>query len=141
MTTDYQASASSAASLHVPHGQGRVHHYSGRRGQEADPAGFQRQDLDPRDAPAGHRQGGQAARRRHGGRNTSWPSAGGPAERGAKVETSNLNVCPAGGVGELPSGHYPHESDSPEQDALPVSAAPGVPGQRPAQTRHPLLPL
>lgn len=53
-------------------------------------------------------------------------------QRRAKVETSNLNVCPAGGVGELPSGHYSHESDSPEQDALPVSAAPGVPGQRPA---------
>lgn len=69
LTNDDQASASSTASLHVPHGQDRVHHHSGRRHQEADPAGFQRQDLDPRDAPAGHRQGGQAARRRHTGRN------------------------------------------------------------------------
>lgn len=57
------------------------------------------------------------------------------------MKTSNLNVCPAGRVGELPSAHNPHESDGPEQDALPVSAAPGVSGQRPAQTRHPFLPL
>lgn len=68
LNIDKRASVSSAASLHVHHGQDRVHRHCGRCHQEADPTGLQRQDLDPGDASAGHRQGGQAAGLRHTGR-------------------------------------------------------------------------
>lgn len=56
----YQPSVFSSASLHVYHGQDRVHYHSGRCHQEIGPSGHKRQNLDPGDAPAGHRQGGQA---------------------------------------------------------------------------------
>lgn len=50
-----------SASLHVHYGQDRVHYHGGRCRQETGPSGLKRQNLDPRDAPAGHRQGGQVA--------------------------------------------------------------------------------
>lgn len=47
----------------------------------------------------------------------------------AAVGLSTLLCCaPAGRAGELPSSHHPPESDSPESDSLPLSAAAGVSG-------------
>lgn len=47
----------------------------------------------------------------------------------AAVTLLTLCCASAGRAGELPSSHHPPESDSPESDSLPLSAAAGVSGQ------------